>query len=352
MSKINNRELVSTGLLKELEYLGMSLDISRSNGVVTPRMDADATWVGVDTKMPNKKLHTTTVAEYAAAYFLGRELNERAYMWEPVLKADSKTGKQMKCNLGSKKDHPLVDTEGFIYIKTADAISHFGSEAKNSDDVCLIDDVRGLFNDEINLYRAWSVGDVFNILISGGDSAAFNTKERDCFAIHSSKSRFDNIENAIRSALAQTGKKIVSAPDAIKLKFSTTDFQRTDDHHNPLKYIISEFKDKFGIKITVGNYKSDNDEKSHEVTFLGSDIGSVAEINKLCGFNISKQVSEQIKVLSDTDEFESVDPWNVVATLLNITEYNEMPVIIQHALIRAITANIKNITLIKIALKS
>lgn len=336
MSNVNNESLVKKEIVELLSLKGLDLTIEHSNGVVNPRKNSHTTWVGVDTKMPNSYLSSTTVAEYAEAYFKGRDLNEAEYIWSPIALNGDVIGTEGLL---------LDDAEGFMFIKVSDAALILNRSAKNSDDQQLNEDIEKLFNNEVEEYRAWDNDNIFNVGLSAKSDDIFNVQIKDCYHLENSNTNKGAIVKAVDTALIDINNQIERAGDAITL---TLNIEASDEYtYKPLEYIVDQLNSVYKLNLTIGHYYYDKFNKTLDLTILGRSISNIAAIRKACkkDFELLEDMSKQIERLVEVDGFERVDALKMAEILLDDEGYNYMPDVMQQALIRSIITNISGVTI-------
>lgn len=336
MSNVNNESLVKKEILELLSLKGLDLTIEHSNGVVNPRKNSHITWVGVDTKMPNSYLSSTTVTEYAEAYFKGRGLNKSEYIWSPIASNGDIIGTESL----------LLDySEGFMFIKVSDAALILNSSAKNIDDQQLNKDIEKLFNDEVKEYRAWDNDNIFDFTLSAKSDDTFNAQIKDYYHLEYSNTNKGSIAKAVDTVLMDINNQIENAGDAITL---TLDIEPCGEYtYKPLEYIVDQLNSIYKLNLTIGHYYYDKFNKILDLTVLGRSIGNIAAIRKACkkDFELLEDMSKQIERLVEVDGFERVDALKMAEILLDDEGYNYMPDVMQQALIRSIITNIPGVVI-------
>ncbi|MBO6224321.1 MAG: hypothetical protein J6N72_02545 [Psychrobacter sp.] len=345
MSSIQS--LVNKETLDLLAVKGLCLKIGHSDGIVNPRKDSHATWVGIDTKMPNTHLDTKTIADYATAYFKGRGLDQTQYLWCAVSPDDKENG--TKTNLYPSNDCLLGHTEGFIFIKTSTACLLLNIQPHNADVEKVKFQVKALFTDEVKKYRAWHNDNIFDISITAKSDAIFNTQIKDCYNISE-----NNISTAINDALMDINNQIEAAQDAITLTLNLDIDTSEEKAGYALEYIVARLNDGYNLHLTIGHYSYDKFNHTLSFTFLGRSVSGLAEIRQACkqDFDILELMSTEMTRLVKFDGFNELPALEVAAALMDGKEFNDMPDIMQQALLRSILTNIIGVTIEELVWKN
>lgn len=354
MSNANTNNLVKKEMYEFLSLKGLSLDVKHSNGAVNPRKNCHSTWVGVDTKMPNTYLSSTTVAEYADAYFKGRGLDESEHVWCPVALADSLTGAALEYNLDNDENILLDNAEGFIFIKTSDAILLLNSSAKDSSDTLLNDDIEDLFNDDIKYYRAWDSSNIFNITISTNKESGLKAEQKDVYNVNISDYTESLVSIAINSAIIDIVNQIEKAKDAVTLTLEL-DIETTErESMTALEHVVSRLKSIFGLNLEIGHHYYDRTNKTLDIVFLGGSVSSISSIRKACqkDFDLLQVIGEEMTELDDSGEFVAINAWGIAAILVDEVNFNNMPSIMKMALIRSIFNIMKGVKIQSVVWKN
>ena len=354
MSNINANDLIQKEMRSFLALKGLSLGIKNSNGVVNPRKNSHSTWVGIDTKMPNSYLSSTTVGEYADAYFKGRNLDEAEHIWCPVILPDNNTDAVPEYNLISDSGFLLDDAEGFIFIKKSVALLLFGGANKELDHFELDEKVKELFNDEIKHYRAWDSDNIFDVSISTNKDTGLKAAAKDLYNINISSKTNGIMTDGIDSALIDIDNQIARAKDAVSLTLNLDIETSEKEGVNALEYVVTRLKNDFGLDLTIGHYYYDRLNKALDIVFLGRSVNTITAIRKSCeqDFDFLEAMGKQTTELVSSGDFEAINAWKVAAVLIDETSFNEMPTIMQMALIRSVFSSMTGVEIDSVVWKN
>lgn len=174
----------------ELKETGLTLELIPSKDVRNPRASAISTWVGVDVDIPKNHAHSktglltedcVTMAELADNYFDFIGGNEHDFDWWPVVSYESyDTDDVLSYGCYGVSRHKDANRQkisrGFIYISRTKSLELFAfnlalKKTEIEKDNCISNETRVIFDNELDLYTAWELGDVFDIKIATLDDS-------------------------------------------------------------------------------------------------------------------------------------------------------------------------------------
>lgn len=362
METLAENNLVSKSTLRSVKNSGLTLDITKAKGVLNPRRDGVATWVGVDTQTPTNHLHSVTglrvgscktSADLADNYFDWLGANEADYLWSPV-HFNEKTG----CYSASLDKQALLNTnsKGLMLIRrayfdkqSAWALGFYKSCGDyDSLESYMDDQATDFFNKELGFYNAWLKGDAYNITIGTIDNQITQTAEG-----------IFNVDNSVEDYTIRTKNNITSIIDGmegmmhIALRFDNEALQPCAAEH---LWVQDELNKRFGANIIVGSCTVGYSDLELNMSILKDSIPPFKELADKENVNLFDLVRQNLSALEQSKEkvkiYRKLDAWTVGKTLMSDAPYSEWPEILMEALLYSLFESIEYVHIASVNINS
>lgn len=186
---------ISSGIKKELLSEGLLIRYQQVKNPKNPRENSLFTWVGVDESIPKNHIHSktglhsnecATIDQVVDNYFDQKNLDEKDFVWWPVVVYESRDFNDevdYACYGVSKhKEADLCErNRGFMFIERLKAIELCGISVEDESEIEVKnnerypnpdDEMKRLFDQDLDAYTAWELKDVYDITLYTIDEIA------------------------------------------------------------------------------------------------------------------------------------------------------------------------------------
>lgn len=342
-NKVN--DFLSDVSKNKLSTLNLVLDATPSTCSKSPRMDARTTWVGFDTQIPKNIIddatqtpmhQSKTTAILVSNYFKSAGLDENDFIWRTVNKVQKGDG--VKYFASKKSGRINASNIGFIYISKKQALLFFDdSRVSDKEDFACHLEMKSdaLFSEELAKYTAWVLNDIYDITVRTlNNRAKFTTK-----SVYATGSAIDNV---VSRAIVD----ILKSVDGFENRAIIHLKMKENKEVSGSARILSLYKilnTEINASLCVGNGNYNYDHQVLSFPFLVDSLTPFKQLRENTEHDLLLMMTKHLEILNKDDDYEKVDLWCVMNTLLDDSHYDEWNSTMIHALMRSIVDCIDDI---------